>query len=200
MRVFDAIELIRRTIPQIGGAWADIGAGDGMFTRALVDLLGPTARVYAVDRDPEALADLESWASEHDAHVIPVLADFTGPFELPGMDGAPLDGLILANALHFVREPERVLGELASRVRPGGRVVVVEYDRHRPDRWVPYPVPSARLADLARAAGLSMPIFTAMRPSAYGGSLYAASADRPPSESSGVVAVSRTSAARKANA
>lgn len=200
MMVSDAIELIGRTIPRTGGAWADIGAGDGMFTRALVDLLGPNACVYAVDRDPDALTDLESWASEHDANVIPVLADFTGPFELPGLEGAPLDGLILANALHFVREPERVLTQLASRVRPGGRVVVVEYDRRRPDRWVPFPIPSARLADLAPAAGLSMPIVTAARPSAYGGSLYAAFADRLAGESSSVAAVPRASAARSADA
>ncbi|MGH7674960.1 MAG: hypothetical protein ACREMV_06785, partial [Gemmatimonadales bacterium] len=39
-----------------------------------------------------------------------------------------LDGILLANALHFVRNPDVVLARLAARVRPDGRVVVVEYD------------------------------------------------------------------------
>jgi len=180
----DAVELIRRSIPRTGGTWADIGAGDGMFTHALVELLGPKARIYAVDRDEEALADLEAWAAEHDANVIPVVADFTRPFDLPGLDGVLLDGMLLANALHFVRDSTQVLARLATRVRPGGRVVFVEYDRRAPSRWVPFPIPATRLPELSRVAGLSMPVFTATRPSAFGGSLYAASADRLANEGS----------------
>jgi predicted RNA methylase len=52
----DAVALIRDAIPQRGGTWADLGAGEGTFTRALVELLGSDSRIYAVDRDASAVA------------------------------------------------------------------------------------------------------------------------------------------------
>jgi ubiquinone/menaquinone biosynthesis C-methylase UbiE len=169
-----AVALIGGAIPRRAGTWADIGAGDGTFTRALVKLLGADSRVYAVDRDASAVAALERWAATDAPNVIPVTADFTRPFDLPGLDDAMLDGMLLANALHFVRDAEVVLARLAARVRPGGRVVIVEYDRRAASRWVPYPVPIARLPALADAAGLSTPTITATRPSLFGGTLYVA--------------------------
>jgi len=59
-------------------------------------------------------------------------------------------------------------------------VVIVEYDRRRANRWVPYPIPAMRVAPLAIAAGLTAPTVVATRPSAFGGTLYVAAADRPP--------------------
>ena len=40
-----------------GGTWADIGAGEGAFTLALADLLGPGGRIVAVDRDAARAPD-----------------------------------------------------------------------------------------------------------------------------------------------
>ena len=174
----EAVELIAGAIPGPGGTWADLGAGDGTFTRALAELLGPEGRVYAVDHDVAAVAAVERWAAKTPAHVIAVTADFTRPFDLPGLV-EPLDGMLLANVLHFVHEADIVLARLAERLRPGGRVVIIEYDRRATSRWVPYPIPSARLPELAVSAGLSPPILVATRPSAYGGDLYVATADRP---------------------
>ena len=177
----DAAELIRAAIPGPGGTWADLGAGTGTFTRALAALLGPEGQVYAVDRDPRAVAELRRWASPPDgaparteATVMPVEADFTRLLDLPALDGA-----LLANALHFVRNAEPVLARVARAVRPGGRVVIVEYDRRPPSRWVPYPVPVERLPVLAAGAGLSDVAVVGERPSAFGGRLYAAVAVRP---------------------
>ncbi|MGH9259676.1 MAG: hypothetical protein ACRD08_07240, partial [Acidimicrobiales bacterium] len=95
----------------------------------------------------------------------------------PGLDQG-LDGILLANALHFVRNPDVVLARLAARVRPDGRVVVVEYDGRPANRWVPHPIPMAGLPALAGAAGLANPTITATRPSAFGGILYVAAAQR----------------------
>jgi len=174
----DAADLIRGAIPRRGGTWADLGSGEGTFTRALVELLGPESRIYAVDRDSAAMTALERWARASSAPVFAVVADFTRPLELPGLAGASLDGMLLANALHFVREADIVLARLALRLRPGGRVVIVEYDRRRGNPWVPHPIPAARLPALAASAGLSPPVITATRPSAFGGSLYVATAER----------------------
>ena len=165
MKAAEAVELIRGAIPPGAGSWADLGAGDGTFTSALVELLGQSSRVFAVDRDARALAALERWAKTNAAHVIPVVGDFTKSFDLPGLGETMLDGMIFANALHFVREADAVLARLAGRVRPGGRVVLVEYDRRAPSRWVPYPIPTDRLPALAASA-------------AFGGTLYVAAADR----------------------
>jgi ubiquinone/menaquinone biosynthesis C-methylase UbiE len=50
MKDAEALELVREAVRGAGPAWADLGAGDGIFTRALADLLGSEARIYAVDR------------------------------------------------------------------------------------------------------------------------------------------------------
>ena len=174
----DTVALIAGALPNHGGSvWADFGAGDGTFTRALLDLLGPGARIYAVDRDVTALAAIDLWPSAVRANVIPVVADLARPFELPGLGEGLLDGALFANSLHFMRDPEEVLARLVSLVKPGGRVVFVEYDRRASNRWVPYPIPSARLPALAASAGLTPPVVTTTRPSAFGGELYVASAD-----------------------
>ena len=174
MNTAEAVALIEAAVPRARATWADVGAGDGTFTRALADLLGRDALIYAVDRDARALASLQRWAARDGANVIPVEADFTRPLELPEL----LDGLLVANALHFVRDAEVVLARLAALVRPGGRVVIVEYDRRAASRWVPNPIPRDRLPLLTARAGLSNPTITATRPSAFGGIVYAAAAHR----------------------
>lgn len=178
MKPSEAVALLAEAVPRGAGTWADLGAGDGTLTRALVELLGPNSRIYAVDRDARAVAALARWAAEKAPNVIPVAADFTGAFELPGLAEPRLDGMLLANVLHFVPDADRVLQRLAAWVRPGGRVVVVEYDRRAAKRWVPYPIPPARLAVLAASARVSAPTVTATRPSAFGGTLYVAAAER----------------------
>ena len=180
MNTREAVALIARAVAERAGTWADLGAGDGTFTRALVALLGPGSRIYTVDRDARAVAALARWASKQAANVIPVTADFTRPFELPGLEEPSLDGILLANALHFVPDAGPVLARLTKWLRPGGRVVFVEYDRRAASRWVPYPIPAARLPALAASAGLSAPAITATRPSSFGGVLYVAAADRLP--------------------
>jgi ubiquinone/menaquinone biosynthesis C-methylase UbiE len=174
----EAVALIADAVPRGAATWADLGAGDGTFTRALVELLGPGTRIYAVDRDARTLAMLRHWAAREGANVVAVEGDFTRSLELPGLGDTRLDGLLLANALHFVRDADVVLARLATLVRPGGRVVIVEYDRRAANRWVPYPISIARLPALTAAAGLSTPAITATRPSAFGGILYVAAADR----------------------
>lgn len=179
MTIREAVALVAAAIPHRPGIWADVGAGRGTFTAALAQLLGASGRIYAIDRDAASIAALARRRRWGGVEVIPVRADFTRPLELPGLGGKGLDGMLLANSLHYARDAGTVLGRLAERVRAGGRVVLVEYDGRSPSRWVPYPVPAAQLPALAAAAGLSPPVVTARRPSAFGGVLYAAVAERP---------------------
>lgn len=165
-----AEELIAGAVGDGGGVWVDLGAGTGTFTTALRALLPRESRIYAVDNDPAAADALQ----ELGGGLIPVRADFSRAFELP----EPIDGMLLANALHFVRDQEAVLRRLVRLLRPGGRVVIVEYDRRAASRWVPYPINTGAWLQLAQSAGLENPRITARRPSLYAGELYAGVAER----------------------
>jgi ubiquinone/menaquinone biosynthesis C-methylase UbiE len=178
VRTREAVELIRPAVSGRDGTWADFGAGSGTFTRALAELLGPESRIFAVDRDAAALDALRRALDRKAHHVIVVTADFTRPFNLPGLEGAKLDGMLLANALHFVDDPAPVLARLTGWLRPAGRVAVVEYDRRGPNRWVPHPLPAARWPEVVIAAGLTSPAVVARRPSTFGGDLYVGTAER----------------------
>jgi SAM-dependent methyltransferase len=169
----EAAALIRAAVRPEGGRWADVGAGGGVFTRALAALLGPTGRVYALDRDPRAVRALGALAPDgRSAPVTALAGDLGGPLPLP----KELDGAVLANVLHFVAHAEQpaALARVAAHLRPGGRLVVVEYEGRRPNRWVPFPVSLARFAEIAADAGLGAPELAGERASAYGGTMYAA--------------------------
>ena len=170
----EAREFIASAVGESGGVWADFGAGTGTFTRALRSLLSPGSRIYAVDSDHAAIAALRKIGND----VIPIQADFSTTFTLPEPDDTPLDGMLLANALHFVPDPGDALGRLVKLLRPGGRVVIVEYDRRGANPWVPYPIRSDRWPAIASATGLLNPRVTSRRKSMYAGVLYAAVAEK----------------------
>ncbi|HEX6747828.1 MAG TPA: class I SAM-dependent methyltransferase [Longimicrobium sp.] len=172
----DALALLRAAIPSADReTWADLGAGGGTFTRALAALVGPSGHVIAVDADERALAGLRRWADalRGGPAVTLLRADIAGAFDLP-----PVDGVVMANVLHFIAEPEAALARIAAHLEPGGRLVLIEYEGRRPSRWVPYPVSAARFAEFAAGAGLAPPRVAATRPSAFGGHLYVAVATR----------------------
>jgi ubiquinone/menaquinone biosynthesis C-methylase UbiE len=169
----EALDLIRAAVTKPGGTWADLGAGGGTFTRALATLLGPNGTVYVVDRDASSLRDLAQSGerTRPAATISTIVADFTEPLEL-----SELDGVLIANALHYVRYPDQpmVLEQIASTLAQSAPIVIIEYDRENANRWVPYPISIAMLRQLADDAELSQPVILGKRPSQYGGDLYAA--------------------------
>lgn len=181
MQRSEAIDFIQPALGRAAGTWVDLGAGRGTFTAALSTLLGPEGKVVAVDQDPRALASLERLArTQHSGAPIEVVAgDLTRLDRVPQLQQVHLDGALLANALHFLADAHRSLTDVVRQLRPGGRVVVIEYERRRPNPWVPYPLPFTKLSALLTAAGLSIPEIVARRPSAYHGQLYCALAFTP---------------------
>ena len=177
MQIDDAVALIRSAVEGHDGRWADLGAGRGTFTRALARILSADSRIVAVDRDADALAEIERWAKAEAPNVTTAQGDFTGELVLPESPAA-FDGLLLANALHFDKEPGAVLARLTKLLSPAGRVVLVEYDRRAASRWVPHPIAIASLGTLAEAAGLSKFRVVESRPSNYEGIIYCAVAER----------------------
>lgn len=151
--------------------WADLGCGDGTFTRALAQLLAAGSIVHAVDLDAAALANIPR-GRDGGAAIVTYRADFTRhpwPFD------EPLDGILMANSLHYVRDQEAFVRGCEARLKDDGRFIVVEYDLERPNPWVPHPVSRRRLPALFSAAGYSPPVWLGSRPSAYQrGEIYAA--------------------------
>jgi ubiquinone/menaquinone biosynthesis C-methylase UbiE len=167
----DHVELIRRGVERAGPRWLELGAGEGAFTLALADLLGPTADITAVDRDARALVSLEDTIRGRfpAATLVTRRADFTR--DLP--DG-PFDGVLAANSLHFVLDRASSLAAIRRGLAPGGRLVVVEYDADRGNPWVPHPFSFASWRREARAAGFEEPEEIGRVPSRFLGAIYAA--------------------------
>ena len=174
----DHVGLLRAGVPDRAGTWADIGAGEGAFTLALADLLGPDGRIIAVDRDAAALRrNAEAVAGRFpEVALTTLVADFTGPLDLPH-----LDGLVAANSLHFVARGQQVdvIQHLAGLLRPGGRFIVVEYDVDRGMPWVPHPFSTGTWEQLADAAGLIDTAQIGRVPSRFLGAIYSAVNRRP---------------------
>lgn len=152
----DHVNLLRGGVPSGGGVWADVGSGSGAFTLALAELLGPGGEIYSVDRDRGALrAQERTMQAQFPQTVVHYLAaDFTQPLKLP-----PLDGIVLANALHFQKYPAqgRVIQRLKSYLRPGGRLILVEYNVDHGNTWVPYPLSYQSWTNLAAKVVLARP-------------------------------------------
>ena len=128
--------------------WADLGAGKGLFTIALADLLLQESIVYAVDKDRLALRVVGSHPS---TRIEVIEKDFLR--EHLGLP--PLDGILIANALHFVKDKVAFLSMLKASLTAGGRMIVVEYDRETATQWVPFPVPFSGLRDLVTKSGFT---------------------------------------------
>jgi ubiquinone/menaquinone biosynthesis C-methylase UbiE len=171
----DHVGLIRAGIEGAGHRWLELGSGEGAFTLALADLLGPGGEIMALDRDARALRNLEAEMTRQfpATHLVTMAADFREP-----LPTGPFDGIIAANSLHFVADPIAVLGRARAVLRSDGRLVVVEYDADRGNPWVPHPFSSARFPDLASTAGFRAGHEIARVPSRFLGAIYAAAAER----------------------
>jgi trans-aconitate methyltransferase len=161
--------LLEPGITGMGGVWADIGCGDGVYTYLLFELLQPGSEVHAIDQSQSSLHQLQQnlagRISADKQH--PIRADFTRSLSLP-----PLDGMILANALHFVRHKAPVLKQLVTLLKPGGWVVVIEYNTSRGNSAVPYPLDEAGFLRLAGEVGLRHPRLVTRAPSSFLGEMY----------------------------
>jgi ubiquinone/menaquinone biosynthesis C-methylase UbiE len=167
----DHVRLIRDGVSGAGTSWGDLGSGEGAFTLALADVLGPTGSIHTVDLDRGALqVQLERLGRAFPGvAVTSVVADFGMPIALP-----PLDGIVMANSLHFVRDKAPVLELVRGYLRPGGHLVLVEYGTDHGNPWVPYPLSFPTWTTVAATAGFRETRQLASVPSRFLGSIYSA--------------------------
>ncbi len=161
----EALEFLQPAQVNAGETWADLGAGTGTFSRALAEFVGTGGTVHAVDKDKQALSQITLM----NPTIITHQQDFMKPLELKN-----LDGILIANALHFVRQQEKVLKEVSGHLNRNGKLVIIEYDISRANLWVPFPVSFGRLKDLAAKANLGQPVKVTTRASSYHREMYLA--------------------------
>ena len=167
----DHVRLLRGGIPKPGGVWADIGSGSGAFTLALADCIGPGGEIISVDKDSRALHHQQQamLARFPGVSIRYLNADFSHRLSLP-----LLDGVIMANSLHFLPQKDITLGLIRSYIKPGARLIIVEYNVDRGNIWVPYPFSYRTWETLAHDNGFARTELLATRPSSFLGEIYSA--------------------------
>jgi SAM-dependent methyltransferase len=177
----DHVNLLKDGIPIPGGIWGEFGSGRGAFTLALAELVAEEGVIYSVDRDGYALNEQARVIQRRFLDQAPEMhyltADYTNPLPLP-----VLDGLLLANALHFQRNKGETLELCLEHLRPGGCLILVEYNVDRGNSWVPYPVSYVSWQSLAQDCGYVNTRFLAARASRFLGEIYSAVSYKPVEE------------------
>jgi SAM-dependent methyltransferase len=148
--------------------WADLGCGSGLFTLTLASLLQPGSMIYAFDRHPA----IEQHMTANQVGIQPQKNDFVKK-DLGLRD---LDGILMANSFHYVKDKPALLKTVRPLLRPTHSFLIVEYDRTQPvPIWVPYPLGFVALQSLFHTAGYKSITRLGQMPSAFGGSnLYGA--------------------------
>ena len=147
MQLPEAISLIQKGIVSRGSpqTWADLGAGKGLFSEALLAILQPGSTIHAVDLHMQPNL-------KHQPSIIFHQSDFV-------KDKLPiptLDGILMANSLHYVQEQVGCIKKLKTHFRNGAGVfILIEYDTERANQWVPFPVSFARAQSIFGEAGFS---------------------------------------------
>ncbi|HXB08037.1 MAG TPA: class I SAM-dependent methyltransferase [Puia sp.] len=148
--------------------WADLGCGTGTFTLALAHFLSPGSTIEAIDLAP----GIKKQTTPNHITIHPRAADFTKP----NLGLENIDGILMANAIHYVKDKLTLLQTLHASLKPGGLFLLVEYDTDIPlPRWVPYPISFTAASHLFTPPHWQTLQKSTERPSAFGRSnLYCA--------------------------
>jgi ubiquinone/menaquinone biosynthesis C-methylase UbiE len=160
----DATEFIsfenKNPLPQL---WLDLGCGTGLFTLALAGNLPEGSKIIAIDKDEKALRKIP--ATVNDVVIQSIAADFV----YDALDVKEVDGILIANSLHYVKDKETLLKGLISSMKTNGVFLIVEYDREKGNQWVPYPLTIDAAKALFKGLGFSGFHVLNKRPSVFGG-------------------------------
>lgn len=112
-----------------GATVADVGAGSGYMTAKMARRVGPSGKVYANDVQPEMLALLrERLAREKITNVEAVL----GTADDPKLPASALDLILMVDVYHEFQQPQIMLRRMRESLKPGGRLVLLEYRKEDP--------------------------------------------------------------------
>ena len=109
-----------------GDAVADIGAGTGLFTQLFAEQVGPKGTVYAVDIGPAFVKYIAEQAKQHGhERVVKTVLNTQDSAELPA---GSIDVAFICDTYHHFEHPEKMLASIHRALRPGGRLVVIDFD------------------------------------------------------------------------
>lgn len=170
MNHHDHVNLIKEGVN--GTRWIELGSGRGAFTLALADCLGAESHITSVDIDRRALEIQQARMQSEfpDVKLTIHVGDFTQNLDLP----TDVDGVLMANSLHFVYDKVPVLQMVRELLKPDAGLLLVEYDTNQGNYAVPYPITSQEWKDLAKEAGFSETRLLATRPSRFMGAFFSA--------------------------
>ncbi|MFM8477991.1 MAG: methyltransferase domain-containing protein, partial [Planctomycetaceae bacterium] len=105
---------------------ADIGAGTGLFTRLFAAQLGPEGRVIAVDIARRFLDHIEVTCRERNLRNVETLLCTDDSTQLPPNS---VDVAFICDTYHHFEFPLKTMTSLRKALKPGGRVIVVDFRR-----------------------------------------------------------------------
>jgi len=105
---------------------ADIGAGTGLFLPDFDREVGAEGRVYAVEISPKFLAHLRERAQREKLARVEVVKGLEDSVALPA---ASVDLAFVCDTYHHFEYPRSTLASLYSAIRPGGSLVVLDFER-----------------------------------------------------------------------
>lgn len=141
--------------------WADLGCGSGTFTLALAELLSAGSHIHAIDHDAHQLRRIPE--NHNGVRIFHHHKDFVN--EDVGL--AELDGILMANSLHYVKKKHTFLETIIRMLKPGGEFLIVEYNTTYSNPWIPYPIPFEQLKVTFNLLGFSLIQKLKERPSVY---------------------------------
>jgi ubiquinone/menaquinone biosynthesis C-methylase UbiE len=111
---------------------ADIGAGTGYLSRRMAPLVMPGGKVWAVDVQPEMINLLQAGVKRSGLTQIEAKLSAVDDVKLPA---SSVDLAIMVDVYHELAYPYEVMASLLKALKPGGRLVFVEYKAE--DSFVP---------------------------------------------------------------
>ena len=112
-----------------GTSVADVGAGSGYITVRLSKLVGPTGAVYANDVQPQMLEMLRRRLTREKITNVTLVQ---GTVDDPKLPPASVDLQIMVDVYHEFSQPQKMLQHLREAIKPGGRLVLLEYRAEDP--------------------------------------------------------------------
>lgn len=121
--------LLRWLAVQPGQVVCDLGCGNGYHALPLADAVRPGGKVFAVDVQPQMLQLLEQRADPRQREQLTCI---TAAVDDPGLPPTSCDLVLMVDVYHELSHPVRVMGHVRRALRPGGRVVLVEFRAEDP--------------------------------------------------------------------
>jgi precorrin-6B methylase 2 len=113
-----------------GEVVADIGAGSGYFTFRLADRVGPKGKVVAVEIQQEMLDIISRKMKQNNVANIELVL---GKEDDPKLAAASVDLILLVDVYHEFEFPYEMTTAMVKALKPGGRLVFVEYRLEDPE-------------------------------------------------------------------